>query len=55
MQNRRVCVAVVQSAPILFDKTSALTKIADLTRKAADRQAKLVVFPEAFLSGYPRG
>ena len=27
----------------------------ELTRKAADKDAELVVFPEAFVSGYPKG
>lgn len=48
-------VAVVQSAPILFDKASAMKKIAEWTKEAAKQEAQLVVFPETFVSGYPRG
>lgn len=50
-----VRVAVVQSAPILFDKESAFKKIESWTKAAAAQAARLVVFPEVFISGYPRG
>ncbi|RRJ67253.1 carbon-nitrogen hydrolase family protein [Paenibacillus oralis] len=55
MINRHVRVAVVQSAPTLFVKQSALDKITSLTREAAGKGARLIVFPEVFLPGYPRG
>ena len=55
MSNREVKVAVVQAAPALFDKLSAMDAIESMTRKAAAQEAKLVVFPEVFLPGYPRG
>ena len=48
-------VAVVQAAPIAFDRERTLDKLADLTADAARRGARLVVFPEAFVSAYPRG
>ena len=47
--------AVVQSAPVLFDTPRTLDKLADLTADAARRGAELVVFPEAFVGGYPKG
>jgi nitrilase len=47
--------AVVQAAPILFDTPASLAKVADLTADAARRGAKLVVLPEAFVGGYPKG
>src|SRR6478735_11148581 len=50
-----VTVAVVQAASVAFDRKRTLAKALDLTRDAAKRGAKLVLFPEAFLSGYPRG
>src|SRR3954447_6743364 len=52
---RTVRAAVVQSAPVLFDTPRALDKLADLTADAARRRAELVVFPEAFVGGYPKG
>lgn len=55
MKQRRIRVAVVQSAPILFDKRSAMDKIRSKTKEAAGQGAHLVVFPEVFLPGYPRG
>ncbi len=47
--------AVVQAAPVLFDVDGTLAKVRDLTADAARRGARLVVFPEAFVSGYPKG
>ncbi len=47
--------AVVQAASIAFDREHTLEKAARLTADAARRGARLVVFPEAFVSGYPRG
>src|SRR5215216_2708808 len=47
--------AIVQAASIGFDREQTLEKAADLTADAARRGAQLVVFPEAFVSGYPRG
>jgi nitrilase len=48
-------VAVVQAAPALFDTPRSLQKLADLASDAARRKAELVVFPEAFVGGYPKG
>lgn len=47
--------AVVQAAPVLFDTPSTIEKFARLTRDAAGQGANLVVFPEAFIGGYPKG
>src|SRR5436305_7187274 len=47
--------AVVQAAPALFDTPRSLQKLADLTADAARQRAELVVFPEAFIGGYPKG
>lgn len=55
MNNRTVKVAVVQSAPILFDKQDSMYLIEKWTKEAAEQGARLVVFPEVFVSGYPRG
>ena len=45
--------AVVQATPVAFDVDACLEQVARWTRKAAP--AQLVVFPEVFVSGYPRG
>jgi nitrilase len=50
-----VTVAVVQAASVAFDRSRTLAKALDLTCDAAKRGAQLVLFPEAFISGYPRG
>lgn len=47
--------AVVQAAPVLFDTPRTLDKLADLAGEAAGTGADLVVFPEAFVGGYPKG
>jgi nitrilase len=48
-------VAVVQAAPAAFDRECTLEKVRSLTLEASERGAKLAVFPEAFVSAYPRG
>ncbi|HEY7935512.1 MAG TPA: nitrilase-related carbon-nitrogen hydrolase [Candidatus Limnocylindrales bacterium] len=55
MSSRTVRAAVVQAAPVAFDREASLDKVAGWTAKAAAAGAELVVFPEAFLSGYPKG
>lgn len=47
--------AVVQDCPVVFDREKTLDKVAALTTKAATTGAQLVVFPEAFVSSYPKG
>jgi nitrilase len=48
-------VAVVQATPTLLDTGACLARMRDLTRQAAARGARLVLFPETFVPGYPRG
>ena len=50
-----VRVAVVQDAPVVFDREATLEKSLTLTKRAAREGAKLVLFPEAFVSAYPKG
>ncbi|MFT6053491.1 MAG: nitrilase [Candidatus Endobugula sp.] len=47
--------AVIQAAPVLFDLEKTLEKTADLIHQAAEKGAKLILFPEAYISAYPRG
>jgi nitrilase len=49
------CVAVIQAASVVFDLERSLSKAEGLIAEAARNGAGLAVFPEAFLSGYPRG
>jgi nitrilase len=50
-----VNVAVVQAAPVAFDRDRTLEKVRALAAGAAGMGAQLVLFPEAFVSAYPRG
>ncbi len=52
---RVVRAAVVQAAPVGFDRERTLDRVEQLTAEAAADRAQLVVFPEAFVSGYPKG
>jgi nitrilase len=48
-------VAIVQAAPVAFDRDRTLEKVSVLAAEAAAKRARLVLFPEAFVSAYPRG
>lgn len=51
----RVTAAVVQAAPVSFDREATVARVRELTASAAADGARLVVFPEAFVSAYPKG
>lgn len=48
-------IAVIQAATCLFDTPATLVKLTRLAGEAAAQGAKLALFPEAFVGGYPRG
>jgi len=50
-----VRVAVVQDSPVVFDREATLEKVAKIASQAAQQNVQLVLFPEAFVSGYPKG
>jgi nitrilase len=52
---QQVRVAVIQAAPVLFDREGTLERVASWTAQAAKAGARLVLFPEAFIPAYPRG
>ncbi len=52
---KSVKVAVVQAAPILFDRDASVEKACQLIREAATENVELILFPEAFIPAYPRG
>ncbi|MBI3676011.1 MAG: carbon-nitrogen hydrolase family protein [Proteobacteria bacterium] len=47
--------AVAQLSATPFEPLASAEKAARAIREAAKREAKLIVFPEAFLGGYPKG
>src|SRR3989339_1450270 len=50
-----VQVAVVQAAAVPFDTEACVDKAVCLIGEAAAAGAKVIVFPEAFIVGYPKG
>ena len=52
---KQVKVAVVQAAPMLFNREATVEKACQLTRDAAAQGAELVLLPESFIPAYPRG
>lgn len=46
-------VAAVQSSPVFFDTDATVDKVCALIAEAAGNGAKLIAFPEVFLSAYP--
>jgi nitrilase len=54
-QQSTVRVAVVQAGAVPFDSEACVDKAATLIAEAAGLGAKVIVFPEAFIPGYPKG
>jgi nitrilase len=50
-----VKVAVVQAAPVLFEREKTIQKACNLVAEAAGQGAKVILLPEAFVPAYPRG
>jgi nitrilase len=48
-----VKVAIVQRPPVLLDRDATLKHAVDHLHEAADEGARLVVFPETYVPGYP--
>ena len=53
MSNRRLRVAAVQAESVFLDREATVNKALQLIEAAAANGAELVVFPEAFVPGYP--
>lgn len=51
----KVKVCLIQDSPVFFDKDKTLDKIETLVKKYAKQGCELIVFPESFVPGYPRG
>jgi len=54
-KKQHIKVAVVQAAPVLFDREATVEKACGLIEQVADQGAQLILFPEAFIPAYPRG
>lgn len=48
-------IAVVQAGSEIMDKEKGVKKTIQLLKKAGENNAKIIVFPEAFIPAYPRG
>uniref|UniRef100_A0AC35U9J0 CN hydrolase domain-containing protein n=1 Tax=Rhabditophanes sp. KR3021 TaxID=114890 RepID=A0AC35U9J0_9BILA len=55
MSTQVVKVALVQDGTIIYDTPATLIKVEELVKKAASNGAQLVLFPESFVGGYPKG
>ena len=51
----KIKVGLVQESPIFFDKSKTIDKLESLTKQYANQGCDLLVFPESFIPGYPRG
>ena len=54
-QETRVRAAVVQAGAVPFDSEACVDKALRLIAEASALGAKVIVFPEAFIPGYPKG
>ena len=54
-QQTRVRAAVVQAGAVPFDSEACVDKAIRLIAEASGLGAKVIVFPEAFIPGYPKG
>lgn len=51
----KVKVCLIQDSPVFFDKEKTIQKIESLVKTHARQGCELIVFPESFIPGYPRG
>lgn len=51
----KVKVCLVQDSPEFFDMEKTMDKMENIISKHAEHGCKLIVFPESFIPGYPRG
>ena len=53
--SRKVAAAIIQDCPVVFDLEATIEKVHELAASAAKQGAELILFPEAFVSAYPKG
>lgn len=54
-EEMNIKVAVVQATPIFFDITKTIDKVEKIVQNYARKGCNLILFPESFIPGYPRG
>jgi nitrilase len=50
---KKIIVSVAQITPVFLNKEKTVAKACNAIKEAAQKDAKLIVFPEAFIPGYP--
>lgn len=55
MDHAKIKAGVVQATPVLFNKEACVDLVIDWLHRAKDEGCELVLFPESFVPGYPRG
>ena len=53
MKNSIFDIAVIQASPLFMDREATISKACKLIKEAAGKGAKVVLFPEVFVPGYP--
>lgn len=51
----KIKVCVIQESPVFFNRAKTLEKVERLCGEYANKGCRLIVFPESFVPGYPRG
>lgn len=51
----KVKVCLIQDSPVFFDREKTIEKIENLVKTYSKQGCELIVFPESFIPGYPRG
>lgn len=51
----KIKVCLIQDNPVFFNKERTIDKVEQLTKKYAKDGCELIIFPESFIPGYPRG
>ncbi len=53
ISNKKVKIALIQDSPVFLNLKESIIKAETLINQAADKGAKIIVFPETWLTGYP--
>ena len=52
-RRHEIMVAAVQATPVLLDRDATVERLVASVEAAAESGARLIVFPEAIVPGYP--